>query len=188
MPLLRWLGVLFPHHPVAPPLGIHSLACRYGLAYIGNLLGYAENYYRRLLNSQRTKKLPKKLKALLSKGFTAYQITVRVPREGSGSKVAHTITLAYEGREFEVVVIDPNGLGPGQPSVGFGYRMAERYAGVPESTVRGWVRESDGGKSLELPSGKGFRVRDIAASDGNTYSVVEASDWFSILSSPPKTT
>jgi hypothetical protein len=65
---------------------------RYGLAYIGNLLGYAENYYRRLLNSQRTKKLPKKLKALLSKGFTAYQITVRVPREGSGSKVAHTVS------------------------------------------------------------------------------------------------
>jgi hypothetical protein len=58
--------------------------------------------------------------------------------------------------------------------------MTERYAGVPESTVRSWVRESDGGKSLELPSGKGFRVRDIAASDGNTYSVVEASDWFSI--------
>jgi hypothetical protein len=72
----------------------------------------------------------------------------------------------YEGRDFDVVVIDPNGLGSGQPSVGFGYRMAERYAGVSESTLRSWVRESDSSKYLELPSGKGFRVRDISASDG----------------------
>ena len=89
-------------------------------------------------------------------------------------KKGSLLTLAYEGREFEVVVIDPNGLGPGQPSVGFGYRMGERYAGVPESTVRGWVRDSDEGKTLCLPSGRALRVRDIKASDGNTYSVVEA--------------
>ena len=95
-------------------------------------------------------------------------------------KKGSLITLAYEGREFEVVVIDPDGLGKGQPSVGFGYRMGERYVGVPESTVRGWVRESAEEKSLSLPSGKAFRVRDIKASDGNTYSVVEASDWFAL--------
>lgn len=101
------------------------------------------------------------------------------------------ITLSYEGREFEVVVIDPNGLGPGQPTVGFGYRMAERYVGVPESTARGWVRESGIEKALYTPSGKPFGVRDIQASDGNTYSVVEASDWFAIaidvLISPGRT-
>lgn len=90
------------------------------------------------------------------------------------------ITLSYEGREFEVVVIDPNGLGPGQPTVGFGYRMAERYVGVPESTARGWVRESGADKALLAPSGKAFGVRDIRASDGNTYSVIEASDWFAL--------
>ena len=95
-------------------------------------------------------------------------------------KKGSLITLAYEGREFEVVVIDPDGLGKGQPSVGFGYRMGERYVGVPESTVRGWVRDSDEGKSLSLPSSKALRVRDIKASDGNTYSVVEASDWFAL--------
>jgi hypothetical protein len=67
---------------------------RYGLAYISVLLGYAENYYRRLLNPQRTKSAPKKLKALQDKGFTAYQITVRSPREGvSGSSVAHTVSF-----------------------------------------------------------------------------------------------
>ncbi len=88
--------------------------------------------------------------------------------------------VAYEGREFEVIVIDPNGLGPGQPSVGFGYRMAERNAGVPESTLRSWVRDRSGFQELELPSGKLFRVRDITGSDGNEYKVVEASDWFAI--------
>lgn len=66
---------------------------RYGLAYISVLLGYAENYFRRLLNPRRTKRMPKKLKALIDKGFTAYQITVRFPRSGTGgSSVAHTIS------------------------------------------------------------------------------------------------
>lgn len=66
---------------------------RYGLAYISRLLGYAENYYRRLLNPRRTEKASKKLKALQVKGFTAYQITVNAPRdEASGSTVAHTVS------------------------------------------------------------------------------------------------
>lgn len=86
--------------------------------------------------------------------------------------------LIYEGREFEAIVIDPDGLGQGQPSVGFGFRMAERNVGVPESTLRSWVRELEGMISLELPSGKTFRVREILGSDGNLYSVIEASDWF----------
>jgi hypothetical protein len=90
------------------------------------------------------------------------------------------ITLAYEGREFEVVVIDPNGLGPGQPTVGFGYRMAERYVGIPNDTLSRWALDSGQEKALELPSKKTFRVLDILAVDGNTYSVVEASDWFAI--------
>jgi hypothetical protein len=98
----------------------------------------------------------------------------------SNAKKGDRITLSYEGRDFEVIVIDPNGLGPGQPSVGFGYRMGERYAGVPESTLRGWVRESEGETLLKLPSGKELRVREISASDGNEYSVVEASDWFAL--------
>lgn len=67
---------------------------RYGLAYISMLLGYADNYYRRLLNSRRTKKPPKKLKALLDKGFTAYQISVKAPRDSiGGSSVAQTVSF-----------------------------------------------------------------------------------------------
>ena len=65
---------------------------RYGLSYISVLLGYAENYYRRLLNPRRTKKPSKKLNTLKEKGFTAYQITVKALRETSGSSVAHTVS------------------------------------------------------------------------------------------------
>jgi hypothetical protein len=106
-------------------------------------------------------------------------------------KKGDRITLSYEGRDFDAIVIDPNGLGPGQPSVGFGFRMADRYAGIPQPTLSGWVIEKEGLKTLKLPSGKDFRVIDILTSDGNTYSVVEASDWFALavdlLVNPGKT-
>jgi hypothetical protein len=106
-------------------------------------------------------------------------------------KPGDRITLVYEGREFDVIVIDPNGLGEGQPSVGFGFRMAEKYAGIPNDTLSRWVLESEGAKCLQVPSGKTFRVLDTLVSDGNTYSVVEASDWFSLaidlLINPGKT-
>lgn len=95
-------------------------------------------------------------------------------------KKGQLITLSYEEREFEVIVIDPNGLGDDQPSVGLGFRMAERHAGIPQPTLSGWVIDSEGGKALKPPSNKEFRVIDIKASDGNTYSVVEASDLFSL--------
>lgn len=98
----------------------------------------------------------------------------------SGLKRGSLTKLTYEGREFEAIVIDPDGLGKGQPSVGFGFRMAERNVGIPESTLRSWVREIEGEISLELPSGKVLRVREILGSDGNHYSVIEASDWFSL--------
>lgn len=98
----------------------------------------------------------------------------------SNPKKGDRIMLAYEGREFEVIVIDPNGLGPGQPSVGFGYGMAEKYAGIPQSTLSTWGHRENEEKVLKLPSGKAFRVIDILASDGNTYSVVEASEWFAL--------
>lgn len=63
---------------------------RYGTAYVSELLGYAENYFRRSL-SGRTKKATKKLKSLRSKGFTAYQICVKAPRKEGGATVTDTI-------------------------------------------------------------------------------------------------
>ena len=93
-------------------------------------------------------------------------------------KSGDRVSLKYEGREFDVIIIDPHGLGEDQPSVGFGFRMAEKYAGIPNDTLSRWVLESGVDKSLQAPSGRTFRVLDILASDNNTYSVVEASDWF----------
>ena len=90
------------------------------------------------------------------------------------------ISVPYEGKEFDVIVINPNGLGEGQPSVGFGFRMAEKYVGIPNDTLSRWVLESTDEKVMELPSGKTFRVLELLSDDGNTYSVVEASDWFAI--------
>ena len=50
-------------------------------------------------------------------------------------KKGQLIKIAYEGREFEAIVIDPVGLGKEQPSVGFGFRMIEKNAGIPASTL-----------------------------------------------------
>jgi hypothetical protein len=106
-------------------------------------------------------------------------------------KSGDRITLVYEGREFEVIIIDPNGLGKDQPSVGFGFRMGQNYVGIPESTLRSWVREINDEISLELPSGKTLRVREILGNDNNNYMVVEGADWFAlavdILINPGKT-
>ena len=96
------------------------------------------------------------------------------------------IKLDFEGREFEAIVIDPNGLGKNQPSIGFGFRMMERHGGLPQGTTSGWVTkesvlEGDRAnqiKSLKLPSGKSFRVIEVLGlEDNNLYSVVEVSEW-----------
>lgn len=95
-------------------------------------------------------------------------------------KTGDRITLVYEGKEFDVIVIDPNGLGEGQPSVGFGFRMAEKYMGISQPTLSSWVIDSEGVTRLELPSKKTLRVISIVGSDNNEYSVIEASDWFTL--------
>lgn len=106
-------------------------------------------------------------------------------------KSGDRITLVYEGKEFDVIVIDPNGLGEGQPSVGFGFRMAERYMGIPRQTLSDWATEIENVTLLKLPSGKTLRVSEIIGNDNNDYSVIEASDWFSLaidlLVNPGKT-
>ena len=91
------------------------------------------------------------------------------------------ITLIFEGREFDVIVIDSNGLGNQQPTVGFGFRMMEKYAGVAASTLSTWVFEKNGITYLKLPSDKTLRVFDIDGLDGNSYSVIEASEWFELV-------
>jgi hypothetical protein len=95
-------------------------------------------------------------------------------------EVGSLTKVPFEGRVFDVIVVDPNGLGEGQPSVGFGFRMMDRNAGIPQSTLTDWVTDIDGVAMLKLPSGKLLRVTDIPGVDGNLYRVVEASDWFAL--------
>ena len=50
-------------------------------------------------------------------------------------KTGDLITVVYEGRDFESIVIDPDGLGPGLPSIGFGLSQASRHVGIPQQTL-----------------------------------------------------
>jgi hypothetical protein len=97
-------------------------------------------------------------------------------------KRGQLIKLNYEGREFDVIVIDPNGLGKDQPTVGFGFMMMDRYAGLPQSTLSQWLEGHPNTEdlTLKLPSGNTFRVIQILGEDKNEYLVVEASDWVAL--------
>ena len=98
------------------------------------------------------------------------------------------VSIEYEGREFTVIVIEPDGMGKDQPSVGFGFRLMEKYAGIPTNTLSQWQTielglEGDPNKGiqvLKLPSGNTYRVIQIIGEDGNTYTVIETTDWFDL--------
>ena len=110
-------------------------------------------------------------------------------KDGFSVKKGQVIKLDYENREFEVIVIDPNGLGKGQPSIGFGFRMMDKHSGLSESTISDWVTQESAFdsernieyKSLKVPSGNVFRVTEISGLDGNEYSVLEVSDWITLV-------
>lgn len=95
-------------------------------------------------------------------------------------KQGDLIVVTYEDREFQAVVIDPDGLGDGEPSVGFGFRMAERHIGIPQPTLTKRVIQINGGEAFKTPSGKAFRVIQIHGADGNDYKVIEVADWFDL--------
>ena len=92
------------------------------------------------------------------------------------------VDLTFEGREFKVIVIDPNGLGRGKPSIGFGFGMMEDYGGLPTSTSDNWLEglPNTPNECLKTPSGNTYRVSRILGEDNNEYVVVEVSDWVSI--------
>ncbi|MEY3298634.1 MAG: hypothetical protein RLZZ597_1894 [Cyanobacteriota bacterium] len=76
-------------------------------------------------------------------------------------RAGQIIPLRYKSREIQVIIIDPNGLGPDKPSIGLGLRGMDRHIGIPRQTL------SD-------------RVSEIDAEDGNRYLLVEASDWVAL--------
>ena len=99
------------------------------------------------------------------------------------TKKGQIIPMTYEKRDFEVIVIDPNGVGEGQPSIGFSFTKMDKHGGLPSSTCSDWLARgirNTGEKVLELPSGNTFRVSEIKDLDGNDAFVVEVSDWMAI--------
>ncbi|BAZ11384.1 hypothetical protein NIES4071_32100 [Calothrix sp. NIES-4071] len=87
------------------------------------------------------------------------------------------VEIEYEGQQLKAIVIDPNGLGNGQATIGLGFRMGKEYLGISEQAMSKRVTTIDGIKCLKLPSGKFLRVTTILASDGNEYKVIEFGDW-----------
>lgn len=98
----------------------------------------------------------------------------------SAASSGKIIWVTYQSREIRAIVINPNGLGIGQPTIGLGFRMIDEYIGIRHNTLSNWLVEKEGNYSLKLPSGKGFSVVEINGDDGNSYMVVEASDWVGI--------
>jgi hypothetical protein len=94
-------------------------------------------------------------------------------------KKGQLFELFYEDRKFEVIVIDPNGIGKGQPSIGFGFGMMERHGGLPDSTSSNWLQglPNTDEECLKLPSGNTYRVSRILGEGNNEYVVLEISEW-----------
>ena len=107
-------------------------------------------------------------------------------------KIGQVATIIFEDREFDVIVIDPNGIGKGQPSLGCGFRMIAKYSGIAPSTLSDWQSKGSEGvrdnqyKSLQSPSGKLFRVFGIMGEDNNFYSVVEFFDLVNLIADVAK--
>ncbi|MEO1352327.1 MAG: hypothetical protein AAFW84_26610 [Cyanobacteria bacterium J06635_15] len=96
-------------------------------------------------------------------------------------EIGQLVPIRFKDRQFNAIIIDPDGLGPGKPTIGIGYRGMSRHTNVPAQTFVDRVSEIEGVKHLKLPSGKLFRVSEIEANDGNTYRVIEASDWVELV-------
>jgi hypothetical protein len=101
-------------------------------------------------------------------------------KHNSAVKAGKCIRVAYKSREIRAIVIDPNGLGKGQPSIGLGFCMIEEHIGIRQNTLSSWAVEKEGSYILKLPSGKALQVNEMKGDDGNSYMVIEASDWVGI--------
>src|SRR5919202_4139360 len=101
-------------------------------------------------------------------------------KHSSAVKAGKSIWVAYKSREIRAIVIDLNGLGIGQPTIGLGFCMIEEHIGIRQDTLSNWVVEKEGSYSLKLPSGKAFRGVKMKSDDSNSYMIIEASDWVGI--------
>ncbi len=78
--------------------------------------------------------------------------------DSSQLKSGQIIPLRYASRDLKAIAIDPNGLGPGKPSIGMGFRGMDRHTRVPQTILSQRVIRSEGDKQLKLLSGNTFRV------------------------------
>lgn len=81
-------------------------------------------------------------------------------------KTGDLITVVYEEREFEAIVVDPDGLGPGLPSVGFGMGMTHRTL-FASSHAGGRQPQSLTAKSNRCTSAERFAKAAIAPFKGD---------------------
>ena len=93
------------------------------------------------------------------------------------------LTVKYEKRDFELVVIDPNGVGIGQPTIGFGLRMMGRHSGLTHDRLSRWMdKDLDGLEYIKVPSSKKYVLHRILSPEGNEYAVLEIADWVDLAS------
>lgn len=97
------------------------------------------------------------------------------------AKKGQKIDVLFEGREFEVIVIDPNGIGQEKPTVGLGFRMADKHIGLPVQTLSNWLVVDNHIEYLVLPSGTKYEIFEIKGLDNNDYKVIEAADWIDLV-------
>lgn len=116
------------------------------------------------------------------------------------------IELDFQERQISAIVLDPNGLQDGKPSVGLGLRMTELYIGIKHNTLSNWIdsaqtlgreeisrglewlprksleagQEEISTKLLRLPSGVLIPVEELEDSTGNRQIVIEANSWFQL--------
>jgi hypothetical protein len=72
-------------------------------------------------------------------------------------KAGDRVTVTYADWDFEAIIIDPNGLGKGQPSFGLGFMMAAKYIGIPQATLSDRVIGIGDDKHLKNQDFQGHR-------------------------------
>jgi hypothetical protein len=105
------------------------------------------------------------------------------------------VDVVFEEKTIEAIVIDPDGLGEGKPTLGMGFGMTERHIGIPQNTLSTWSKPKDldgskalAGQSLEThpnlflmsPSKKAYPLHRIVDENNREQLVIEASDWMEL--------
>ena len=145
-----------------------------------NVIMERENH-RRLINLLSANSLRWFLSQ--SKQLTKVRFIMTKKDQLSNVRKGDLVTVTFENRQFDVIVIDPHGLGKYQPSLGFGQNMMEKHGGLPQPTSSKWIKQGDStndNKTLETPTGKSFKVITVKGLDNNIYQVLEISNWVAV--------